>query len=130
MNGLLTLVIAIVRAWVGAYTRGLPADLRAERREEIDCDLWEHHRLAEIERITPTGAAGQILFRFILGIPEDIFWRVEAGASVAKGRTSVNDSLLMRVMFGAMMLVLLVWSAMGIGIALAGDFDSSPSHVA
>jgi hypothetical protein len=31
-------VAAVVRGWVDLYTRGLPADLRAARRDEVDDD--------------------------------------------------------------------------------------------
>jgi hypothetical protein len=41
VNVLLALAIALTRAWTRTYTRGLPLDLRAQRREEVDCDLWE-----------------------------------------------------------------------------------------
>ena len=38
MNG--SPVATLVRGWVDLYTRGLPADLRDARRDEVDDDLW------------------------------------------------------------------------------------------
>ena len=32
-------VTTLVRGWVELYTRGLPADVRAARRDEVDDDL-------------------------------------------------------------------------------------------
>ena len=31
---------ALVRRWVAVYTRGLPTEVRQDRRDEIDDDLW------------------------------------------------------------------------------------------
>ena len=45
MNG--SPVAGLVHAWVDLYTRGLPADARAARRDEIADDLWCEHAEAE-----------------------------------------------------------------------------------
>lgn len=37
----------IVRAWVGCYTIGLPADIAIARKEMIEADLWDELRGAE-----------------------------------------------------------------------------------
>ena len=36
-------VAGLVHGWVSLYTRGLTADARAARRDEIDDDLWCEH---------------------------------------------------------------------------------------
>ena len=79
MNASLVFAIALTRAWTALYTRGLPPDLRAERREEIDCDLWHQQRLADLEREPVMGTAVQVAARLLLGVPADILWRIEAG---------------------------------------------------
>ena len=43
---MLALALALTRSWTAFYTRGLPPDLRSQRREEIDSDLWEQRRQA------------------------------------------------------------------------------------
>ena len=82
---MLVFAIALTRAWTALYTRGLPPDLRAERREEIDCDLWEHRR-AGLRRRRAVSTAAHILLRLALGIPADFVWRLETGAAVRAGR--------------------------------------------
>lgn len=97
MNALLHFAITLIRAWTGTYTRGLPAELRAQRREEVDCDLWEQQRLADLELEPVTGTAVEVILRLVLGVPADVLWRLEAGASARSGKvTQVNESLMMR----------------------------------
>ena len=67
--------IAIVRAWTSLYTWRMSATLREERRAEIESDLWEfqHDR-------TESGSleiAAQMLLRLVLGVPDDLGWRLE-----------------------------------------------------
>ena len=67
---------ALVRGWVGLYTRGVPTVLRAARRDEIDDDLWcQHDEAASLGR-SPGSLAGEILLRLLLGMPADISWRL------------------------------------------------------
>ena len=95
---MLALAIALTRSWTATYTRGLPAAVRDARCAEIDCDLWEHQRLAELQG--STGTAVEILQRLICGLPADVTWRFEAGTSARSGKvTQVNESLLMRGLF-------------------------------
>ena len=54
----------LVRAWTWIYTLGLPRDLRARRRREIESDLWESSEQAAIVRL-------------VRGIPADVGWRIE-----------------------------------------------------
>jgi hypothetical protein len=130
VRALLDLSIALTRAWATVYTRGLPQDAGAERREEIDGDLWHQRRLADLEREPVTGTAVQILVRVILGIPADLLWRVEAGSSTQTvGRTSVNNTLFMRIGLVAAMLPLAALAAAGVSFVLgSGDFENSTEH--
>ena len=86
MNDRLKLTGAIVRAWVGFYTLGLHEELRRERLDEIDSDLWEHEREAETTKAGRVGTALQILLRLALGAPFDIAWRIEAGVALRSGK--------------------------------------------
>jgi hypothetical protein len=132
MIWLLGLAIALTRSWAATYTRGLPPDVRAERREEIDSDLWHQQRLADLERQPVTGTAVDILVRWLVGIPSDITWRVETGASQPKGTRPMNDTLPMRIGLALVSLPLLALVVNGVAIAFfgSGDFDNSTEHVA
>ena len=74
MNG--SPVVALVRGWVGLYTRGLPPVLRAARRDEIDDDLW-----CQLEEAAALGRSSGSLdaemgLRLLLGMPADLSWRL------------------------------------------------------
>jgi len=132
MSWLLDFAIALTRSWTATYTRGLPPDVRAERREEIDCDLWHHQRLADLEREPFLGTAVELGARWLTGIPSDITWRLETGAAQPKGITTMNDSLPMRIGLVLLSLPLLALILNGVAIAFfdAGDFNNSTEHVA
>ncbi len=131
MRWLLDLAIALTRSWVATYTRGLPRDVRAERREEIDCDLWHQQRLADLEREPVAGTAIEILVRAILGIPADLLWRIEAGSSLkTERRIPVNDSLLMKIGLVIAMLGPILLAVNGVAFLLGGgDFESSSDEL-
>ncbi|HUF53834.1 MAG TPA: hypothetical protein VMR52_08690 [Dehalococcoidia bacterium] len=123
MRLLLDLAVALAQRWTALYTHGLPSDPRVERREEVDCDLWEHQRLADLRREPVAGTAAAILLRFLLGIPADILWRLETGASARSGKgTQMNDSWIMR---GALVAAVMVGlSPIGFGVSvLYGNSD-------
>jgi hypothetical protein len=76
-----------VRRWVALYTRGLPAEIQQERRDEIDSDLWSQLHDAVDSAHAEASLAGEIVARLVFGIPADLSWRVEqqlvAGNQVA-----------------------------------------------
>ena len=61
----------IALRWVRLYTRGLPAEARADRYAEIESDLWEHRRDAG-DRL---GTELAILARCVRGAHADVGWR-------------------------------------------------------
>ena len=67
----------LVRSWVSLYTRGLPAEVRQNRRDEIDDDLWCQAQEASESGRADRSLAGEVLARFVLGIPADLSWRAE-----------------------------------------------------
>jgi hypothetical protein len=69
--------LALVRAWVRLYTRGVAPDARAARRAEIDSDLYEHERAARERGRRPAVTALEILMRMALGVAADVWWRLE-----------------------------------------------------
>jgi len=62
------LAVSVTRWWTRVYTLGLPADLRAARRAEIESDLWESLH-------DPAGPRVQILPRLAGGLVDDVCWR-------------------------------------------------------
>jgi len=60
--------VAITRWWTRVYTFGLPPELRAIRRAEIESDLWESLH-------DPDNAHPQILPRLAGGVVDDVCWR-------------------------------------------------------
>jgi hypothetical protein len=74
MNG--SPVADLVRGWVNVYTRGLPAELRDARRDEVDDDLWcEHEEAAAIGR-SRRSLDVDLGLRLVFGVPADISWRL------------------------------------------------------
>jgi hypothetical protein len=65
----------VVRAWTWLYTSRLPAFVRDGRRQEIDSDLWEFRR--DRRGDADARVAAQIIVRLLLGIGDDLMWRIE-----------------------------------------------------
>ena len=69
------LVVRLTRAWALLYTRGLPTDRRAARRDELDSDFWEHEAWGAATGRSAGRIALEILGRLVAGIPADLSWR-------------------------------------------------------
>lgn len=67
---------SLVRGWVDFYTRGLPAELRDARRDEIASDLWSQFEEAAVTGRSERETANEMLVRLVAGIPADISWRI------------------------------------------------------
>jgi hypothetical protein len=95
----------LVLRWVSLYTSGLPGEVRQDRRDEINDDLW-----SQLQDAAETGRGGrsvsaEILARLLLGIPADVGWRLEQRqASGAPAAPKAIPSLDVR--FAAVMAVL------------------------
>jgi hypothetical protein len=74
MNG--SPIAAVIRGWVDLYTRGLPADARAARRDEIDDDLWCEHAEAAAAGRSARSLGADLVLRLMFGMPADISWRL------------------------------------------------------
>ena len=72
---MLQLAIAVVRAWTSLYTWRMSATLREERRAEIESDVWEFQHDRRISGSLEVAA--QMLLRLLLGMPDDLGWRLE-----------------------------------------------------
>jgi len=130
VNAALTLTVGMARSWVTLYTLRLPLEIRESRRSEIDSDLWEQQWLAARRGDPALGTAIEVLSRMLLGIFDDLIWRLEAGVSVTKGQISVNDTWPMRIGFIALMVPLLLLVANGLGMMLGnGEFDNAQEQI-
>jgi len=69
-------VAGLVRGWVDLYTRGLPADARAARRDEIDDDLWCQHAEAAAAGRSARSLGADLVLRLLFGMPADVSWRM------------------------------------------------------
>ena len=72
----LGLAVRLVRLWTRVYTLGMSARVRDARLSEIDCDLWEYQHDAD-RPVSPI----EIFVRLLLGIPDDLLWRLEHAAA-------------------------------------------------
>jgi hypothetical protein len=73
----LTGAARLTRAWVSAYTRGVPAESRERRRGEIDSDLWEQSHDDREQGRASAQTSLEITVRLMLGMPADLSWRLE-----------------------------------------------------
>jgi len=83
----------VVRRWVDAYTRGLPPETRAARRDEIDDDLWCQFEESLVLGRSARSLRVEVLLRLLLGLPADISWRLsQPGARSARGERNTSMS--------------------------------------
>ena len=83
--------MGFVRAWVRLYTAGLPSGLRDDRREEVDGDLWEQVHDAETGQRDGPPLATHLMLRMLLGLPDDLLWRLAHISSRDQGREGVME---------------------------------------
>jgi hypothetical protein len=70
---LLAVATTLVRGWTCIYTWRLDPRARDARRAEIDSDLWEQSHARDAGPFV----ALQIIGRMLLGMPQDVQWRLE-----------------------------------------------------
>jgi hypothetical protein len=74
---------AVVDGWVAVYTLGLPAPMRARRREELSGFLADE-RADAVRRGEVGTLRRRRLIRWFLGIPDDLLWRLTDARAVAR----------------------------------------------
>src|SRR3990170_1489573 len=129
MSAVLDLAVGMTRSWVTLYPSGLPPESRDARRTEIDSDLWEQQRTADLLNQPQGETSLQLLARLVLGIPSDVTWRLETGRSARSERSiSMNESGTMRslVVVGVVVALLLVIVGVGavVDSLVQGDLAS------
>ena len=120
-------IIALVRGWVDLYTRGLPAELRAARRDEVNDDLWCQHEEAKAMRRSTASLNAEVLMRWVFGVPADLSWRLASGR-IAQRRAPERISSMSTRLFGAWAILAgLSWTAMiAFYMALGGSAWAPP----
>lgn len=101
----------LVRGWVDVYTRGLPAEIRDGRRDEIASDLWSQFEEAAITGRSERSTANEILVRLLAGIPADISWRF-AHRGGKRAKVSLPDDTTGTAGLG--------WAAIIAGVGMTG----------
>jgi len=106
MNSLsMRLAVRSVRWWTRCYTVGMLPEFRETRRAEIESDLWECQSAASED--LRLGASLQVLLRLLIGIPDDIGWRVEHAALAE----TIHQETIVRIarVAGAALFMIAVW---------------------
>jgi hypothetical protein len=99
----LRLATGAVRGWTRFYTRRVEPSARDARRAEIESDLWEQLNAQEGGRSLPP----EIVCRLVLGIPDDMRWRVE---QMRSRPASVRRAVVVSV--GSALLLACLWVEM------------------
>lgn len=86
----------VCRRWVRFYTRRLPVDLAADRRAEIDSDLWDHAQDCGAESRSPVHRELEVIARVLLGMPADVTWRRHVLRS--HEQTTKGGAIMQRIM--------------------------------
>jgi len=115
----------LVLRWAEYYTRGLPAPVAADRRDELASDL--HEQLADGQRMTSLSIVG----RWLLGIPSDLSWRARQRGAARRsgtllrspGERLVTLSLVLGVLLLAWSTVALVRVWTNVGTFANPDFN-------
>jgi hypothetical protein len=115
-------VAALVGGWVDLYTRGMPTDVRAARRDEIDDDLWCQQQEAAALGRSPRSLWPEMLLRLLLGVPADVSWRLANRRTRGGPAPERSTSVRIRVI-GA--LALLAGASWGVAIILVLAFGES-----
>lgn len=123
-------VAGLVRRWIRAYTRTLPASVAERRVEEIDADVSDHIAHARSTGASEHRIAISVLSRMVRGAPADVAWRehhrVLAAHRLPGGGPVKNATAYRIALFVALGTALsLAWgiAAMGIIGAEGDPFD-------
>src|SRR5205809_3059773 len=102
---LMRLAVNCVRGWTWLYTWRMPPAFRETRRAEIESDLWECQCDAAEDH--GVGSMLHVLCRLLIGIPDDLGWRVEQAA--AAGTLTQRSIALSARVAGAALCICALW---------------------
>ena len=110
-----------VRWWVKAYTRGLPAELRTARRDEVDDDLWCQQEEAVATGRSARSLGAEMFVRLLLGVPADLSWAFANRRNAdARARVEMTSSMSARVFGTFAVLAGLSWTVMMLFLVVLG----------
>jgi hypothetical protein len=113
----------LVDRWARSYTAGLPDDVAAARRAELESDVWEQQH--DPDRRSTVSIFSRLLF----GIPADLLWRVETRyhlGGLMRGTTIIVTRVaasLVALLAAVVLLWGLTWTSPGI-IAAGAAFGA------
>lgn len=81
--------------WVRWYTRSCPGQIAADRKAEIESDLWEHTTDAAECGVSRLALDVDVMRRVLSGVPADLSWRRETLRAHARA-DSQGESLMSR----------------------------------
>lgn len=121
----------LVLGWVALYTRGLPAEVRVDRNDEIESDLWNQGEDAGSSGETDSVLAMAIMTRWLLGIGADVAWRLERGRlanrSVERTTTMGTRIIALLAIVGGVGMAIAVanWAVIDLGNPGAHDWEKA-----
>ena len=77
-----SIAMSLVRGWFHLYTLGLPTEIQHRRRAELESDLWEQQADPDRDNDRPELIGMEILSRMMLGIADDLSWRISQPSRV------------------------------------------------
>ena len=122
---------ALTRAWVWLYTAPLPPAARAERRDEIASDLWEHTHGGPAGGAARAGIALDVIRRCLFGAAADVVWCVEAVRRARRSGPAHDRRRFLMTFprphsaFTGLALISLIWIAVFTGLITAFGKDVS-----
>jgi hypothetical protein len=75
MSGNRLAIESRVDRWCAFYTRGLPANVASDRRDELRADVIDHIDWGRSAGATDEALSRTILWRALRGVPSDLSWR-------------------------------------------------------
>lgn len=94
-----------MREWTLVYTWRMPPACRETRRAEIESDLWTFQFDAAGK--SALGSAVHLFLRLLIGIPDDLGWRMEQAATT--GTLTQGSIALSARVAGAVLFICALW---------------------
>jgi hypothetical protein len=114
-------IAALVRAWVDLCTRGMPAEVRAARRDEVDDDLWCEHQEALATGRSDRSLDTDRVLRLLFGIPADLSWRLTYRGRAAATAIERSPSMSTSALGVLAILAAVSWGTLGFVASSIGD---------
>jgi hypothetical protein len=114
-------IAAVIGGWVDLYTRGMPAAVRAARRNELDDDLWCEHEEAVALGRSARSLDADLVLRLVFGIPADISWRLSYRGQAAAASIERSSAVETRTLGLLAIVAGLIWGMLFVLFIPFGD---------